>query len=439
MTAGDVARLGLRRLVDALAAGAVDPVEALDASLAAIDARNRRVNAVLALRTEAARREAEASALRRKSGNALSAIDGVVFGVKANIAVRGMPLHAGIAAYRDDCAGEDAVVVARLRSKGAIPLAILNMHEGALGATTDNPHFGRCRNPLDERLTPGGSSGGSAAAVAAGFVPFALGTDTMGSVRIPSAYCGIAGFKPSKDVFPLAGLLALSPTLDHIGLHAEDADGVAVLLQSLDLAAADEATTVSIADWGGAVTVDDAVRAGFNAAVAAIERDGRRPRVDLPGFDFGALRRRGLLVSEVEGRRIHAARLEADRGGFSPEFAAMLDFGAAQSPERIAAAYAAVEEAGARFAAVVGAAGVLMLPTAPQVAFPFGSQTPANQADFTCLANFAGLPAVAVPATVEGSPPASVQFIASRGEDARAVAAARAFERIRGRRRRGSS
>jgi len=122
--------------------------------------------------------------------------EGVSVGIKANIAVKGYACHGGIKAYENEIADEDAVVVSRLREAGYNVAAILNMEEGALGAQTDNPWFGKTYNPLKNGYTPGGSSGGSAAAVAAGQVDIALGTDTMGSVRIPSAYCGIWGFKP---------------------------------------------------------------------------------------------------------------------------------------------------------------------------------------------------------------------------------------------------
>lgn len=424
--------LGVTDLTAAFAKGKTDPAEALSAFLTRIERLNPQLNAFLDLRANAARLEAEASAARYRKGAPLSAIDGAPFGVKANIAVAGLPLHAGIAAYKEDIAAEDARVVAALKAQGAIPVGILNMHEGALGATTDNPHFGRCANPWNASLTPGGSSGGSAAAVAARLVPFALGTDTMGSVRIPSAYCGIAGFKPGKGRIAEAGVLALSPTLDHVGLHAltaSDLAAIAACLFEIGVLCAPQEVTVGF--WRGAADVDPDVVAAFDSAVRLLGGDAL-PRADVSGFDFGALRRKGLLVSEIEGHRIHARRVSENREGFSPEFAAMLDWGAAQEATRGPAAYAALEAAGAQFAAVVETAGVLVLPTAPQGPFRFDAPVPASQADFTCLANFAGLPAVAVPASREGAPPASIQFIAPKGEDGRALAAAMAFESVRG-------
>jgi aspartyl-tRNA(Asn)/glutamyl-tRNA(Gln) amidotransferase subunit A len=429
--------LSVTALSRAFAEGALDPLAALEALSARIEARNPSLNAFLTLRLDEACAEARESRRRWRDGVARSALDGVPFAVKANIAVAGLPLHAGIAAYRDNIADEDAPVVARLRVAGAIPMGVVNMHEGALGATTDNPHFGRCHNPWKEGLTPGGSSGGSAAAVAAGLAPFALGTDTMGSVRIPSAYCGVAGIKPTRGLLPEGGLLDLSPTLDHVGVHAGDAADLALVMRTLGMTEDDldarAAPRIAVAEWGEAVAVAPEIRQGFLAATESLQRAKLcGPRVDFSALEFGAARRSGLLVSEVEGCRTHRELIARRRSGFSEAFLHLLEWGARQPGEKIEAAYRAVRETGARFAEEVERAGVLMLPTAPQGPFPFSAPVPVNQADFTCLANFAGLPAVAVPATVDGAPPASVQFIAPRGRDALALSAAVAFERARG-------
>lgn len=427
------ADIGLSGLVRAFAGGTASPVDALEACLSRIEAINPKINAFLDLRIGDARKEAEASAARWKRGAALSRIDGAPFGVKANIAVAGLPLHAGIAAYKDDIARADSAAVATLKAAGAIPMGVLNMHEGALGATTDNPHFGRCRNPWNLELTPGGSSGGSAAAVAARLVPFALGTDTMGSVRIPSAYCGVVGLKPSKGRIPERGVLELSPTLDHIGVHAATAaDAALVAACFFDCGVPSSSVTVSAGAWGKAADVEPGVVSAFSDALRLIPGAEHRLRTDLSHFDFGSLRRKGLLVSEVEGHRIHKTRLASAREGFSAEFAGMLDWGAGQPQSRIDAAYAALAEAAQRFESLVAEAGVLVLPTAPQGPFPFGAPTPANQADLTCLANFAGTPAIAVPASGKGAPSPSIQFIAPRGRDDLALAAAIAFEAVRG-------
>ncbi len=131
---------------------------------------------------------------------------GVTVGVKSNIAVRGLPWTAGMALHRGRIAARDAATVAALRDAGAAIIGTLNMEEAALGAKTDNPFFGATHNPHRIGFTPGGSSGGSGAAVAAGLCDLALGTDTMGSVRIPASYCGVYGFKPAQTAVSRDGL-----------------------------------------------------------------------------------------------------------------------------------------------------------------------------------------------------------------------------------------
>lgn len=424
---------GVCALSDAYARGALTPPDAVEAFLSKIERCNGAINAFLDLRVEAARAEAAAARGRWRSGKPLSPIDGVPFGVKANIAVKGMRWHAGIGAYRDRIAETDAAVVEKLTAAGAIPLGILNMHEGALGATTDNPFFGRCRNPWDLSKTPGGSSGGSGAAVAAGFCAFALGTDTMGSVRIPSAYCGVAGLKPSRGLVSAAGVVDLSPTLDHVGPHARSAADLAMIFSVLSDAPPrrTDPLRIGVGRWGGAVDVEASVARVFDNALSLLS-GSLVGDVDVSGVEFGALRRRGLLVSEVEGHHVHRDMLAQRPEGFSGDFRSMLEWGARAPREKIDAAYAALREAGDMLARLMADIDILVLPTAPQGPFSFDEETPANQADFTALANMAGFPAVAVPASVEGAPPASIQFIARFGRDLDALAAAVAFEEKRG-------
>lgn len=428
----EIARLGVKGLAEAFRSRRLDPVCAFDACAARISQFNEALNAYLNLRVNAARNEAEASAKRWRDGAALSEIDGAPFAVKANIAVAGLPFHGGVGAWRDRIAEADAPIVAQLRRLGAIPLGIVNMHEGALGATTDNPHFGRTGNPWDLDKTPGGSSGGSAAAVAAGLAQFALGTDTMGSVRIPSAYCGIAGMKPSQGLLYGAGLVDLSPTLDHVGVHAASAEDIAIVLAASAGVAPATAKRIGVLDWDEAVEVDEDVCKGFERAASIVAEFAQTTRVVLDEPDMGAIRRKGLIISEIEGYAVHRDMLKKNRAGFSDEFAGMLEWGARLPKERKDAARADVAAAAARFARLFDGADVVMAPTAPQGPFKFGEPAPANQADFTCIANFGGFPAIAVPATRDGAPPASVQFIARKGNDAMALGAALAFEKARG-------
>ena len=349
------------------------------------------------------------------------ALSGLCFGVKSNIAVRGVPRTGGILAYADAIPQDDATVVSRLRDAGADIVASLNMEEGALGAQTDNPFFGRTQNPLRIGHTPGGSSGGSAAAVAAGYVNAALGTDTMGSVRIPSAYCGLWGFKPSHSHGMLDGVMPLSATLDTVGVHAADPD---LLVTATEVIcgrsfAGGKAGDVYLPDYSGKVDVEPGVEAVFRDFVANL---GALPTTDLAPYAYGASRRAGLILSETEGYAVHADRMADNPKGFSDFFRGMLEYGRDLPLDRIDRAYTHIADLRrAEFPSFI------LLPTAPQVAFRFGDPVPANQADFTAFANLADRPAIQFPiGEVEGLP-IGAQLVGPRGGEADLVATLKAL------------
>jgi len=411
---------GVAGLAAAYAEGSARPDAVLANYLARIERLNPAIHAFVDLDIDGARDAARASAHRWASGMVLSPLDGCVVGVKANIAVAGLPWTAGIGAYHDRVANRDAACVARLRAAGAIILGTLNMEEGALGAVTDNPWFGRTQNPWREGHTAGGSSGGSGAAVAAGLCAAALGTDTMGSVRIPSAYCGVFGIKPRHGVIPEEGVTPLSPSLDHVGVHARSAEDCAAVLTGI--ATPDPATPggpLAVLDVTGRASLSDDVRAGFLALVAVAEGEGLLEGSVPLEIDLGRLRRRGLLISEVEGMAEHAAMLQARPDGFTETFAGLLRWGAAQPPEKLAEARAEVAAAKAAIEALIGDRVGLLCPTTGGPAFRFGDPIPADQADITCLANMAGLPAVVFPIGLSSDGlPLSAQII---GRDSQAI------------------
>jgi aspartyl-tRNA(Asn)/glutamyl-tRNA(Gln) amidotransferase subunit A len=431
---------GVAALSAALAHGEVTAEEATRACLARIEARNAPLRALVRVLREEALAQARAADSRRRAGGTLGPLDGVPIGVKDNIDVAGVPTSGGIALYRDRVAAQDAFVIRRLRAAGAVILGKLNMHEAALGATTATSCFGRCENPHRSGYTPGGSSGGSGAAVAAGFCAGALGTDTLGSVRVPASYCGTAGFKPTFGLVSTRGVLPLSWTLDHVGFLAPRAADLWPLFE----ACAGFDRESPYARRGPRILVpkraDPARLAGLrvgqltNLAQVALEPEVARASeraldalsrlgatvvdVQLEGYDFTRMRREGLLVSEFEAASVFEQDVAAHPEGFSDELRANLAFGAKQSAVRAAQAYRRLAEVRVVARRVFREVDVLVTPTTPQVAFPFSAPVPVDQADLTGFANIVGIPAGCVPFGRNAAGlPLSVQVMASAFED----------------------
>lgn len=447
----DCLRLQARALHD----GGTSAEELLRGQLAAVRRCEGRINALAHRQGGAAELDEEAllaaarqSDARRSEGRALSALDGIAFGVKDNIDVAGMDTGAGLGTPPAR-AGRDAPVVAALRAAGMIPLAKLNMDEAALGASNDNPHLGRCHNPLRPGHTPGGSSGGSAALVASGMAAAALGTDTMGSVRIPAAYCGLCAIKPSGQSLRQEGVVPVSSRLDTVGPLAHCPADLALLLRALggqkpELSpegAGEEGVGEEGPDeegmdkegvggqglplgWlqldgAGQEPLQPQVADAMQQAYLRLEAAGHDLRpVSAQGLDFGAIRRAGLVLGELEMLRVHGRALEAHPQGFSPQLRAMLDWARKQPPETEQRAAGLLDRAAAQVGKLLQGCRALLLPTAPQPAFAFGAPAPANQADFTALFSVSGHPAVSIPAPVpQGEMPVGLQLVGGAGQD----------------------
>ncbi len=209
--------------------GDISAREAVEASLERIESLDGELNAFISVRAEEALAEADALA----DGTERGPLYGVPLAVKDVIDVAGARTTAGSRILAENVAAEDATVVSRLRRAGAIVVGKLNTHEFAWGATTTSPHFGPAHNPWDTTRICGGSSGGSGAAVAAGLLPGALGTDTGGSVRIPACLCGVTGIRPSTGRVPNRGVVPVSWTFDTVGPLARTAEDCALLLQAI--------------------------------------------------------------------------------------------------------------------------------------------------------------------------------------------------------------
>jgi aspartyl-tRNA(Asn)/glutamyl-tRNA(Gln) amidotransferase subunit A len=356
--------------------------------------------------------------LAAEPGGGAGPLAGLRIGVKSNIAVAGLPHTGGMAHLRGKIASQDAEVVACLRRAGAAIIGTLNMHEAALGATTDNAFYGRTHNPHRMGHTPGGSSGGSGAAVAAGLVDLALGTDTLGSIRLPAAYCGVYGLKPTHGAVSEDGLLYLDPALDCIGPLARDLDLIERAWAVIGNGGADGGfDRLILLDNLAGVDCEPAVLAGYQAARAALDL----PVATLTLPADPTIIRLAALAGSV---RYLIGELGTHRAEASAELRFILDALAPvpANPDLLAAVKTTLIEA-------LGADGVLLMPTAPQAAFAHGTRAPVNQADFTGLANIAGLPAIALPSgwSHDGLP-VSVQLVGPAGSEKRLIKLAKTLD-----------
>lgn len=239
MTDSDVAFASIEEIGRLFRKRKLSPVELAKLMLARIERLNPKLNAYITVTAELAlaqakKAETELYAPRGQKGHCdRGPLHGVPISLKDNIYTKDVRTTAGSKILKDFVPKEDAAVVARLKEAGAITLGKTNLHEFAYGVTTNNPHFGPTRNPWDLARIPGGSSGGSAAAVAAGLCYGSIGTDTGGSIRIPAALCGIVGLKPNYRRVSAEGVVPLSKQLDHVGPLARSAVDAALLLRAI--------------------------------------------------------------------------------------------------------------------------------------------------------------------------------------------------------------
>src|ERR1051325_9013440 len=192
-----------------------------------------RLNAFIRVMAEEARRDADAADRDLAAGRDRGPLHGVPIAVKDLIDIGGIPTTAASRVREGHVASADAPVITRLRSAGAVMIGKTNLDEFAFGTTSENSAFGPVRNPIDPARTPGGSSGGSAVAVAAGMALAALGSDTGGSIRIPAAACGIVGLKPALGEISTDGVVPLSRTFDHLGPFAQTVGDIAVVYRAM--------------------------------------------------------------------------------------------------------------------------------------------------------------------------------------------------------------
>ncbi len=476
-SAGDVALLPLGALAEALEGRSVSAQEALAACLARIGELDGKLHAFLRLTGDSARAAAAASDERRAQGRPLSPLDGVPVALKDIFCQEGVETTAGSRILQGYVPPYDATVVARLKSAGAVLIGKLNMDEFAMGSSTENSAFGPTKNPWDPTRTPGGSSGGSAAAVAARLVPGALGTDTGGSIRQPAALCGCVGLKPTYGRVSRYGVIAFASSLDQVGPMAQDVKGVAHLLSAIagqdardqtssarpldDYASALEAKvsglTLGVPKEFFGAGLDPEVEAAVRAGIALLEKQGVKLReISLPhapyaiaayyvvataeassnlarfdGVRFGHRAKTGTLLQMYEQTRAE---------GFGDEVKRRIMLGTyVLSAGYYDAYYLRAQKVRALikddFARAFEEVDAIVSPTTPTAAFPLGEKSADPLAMYlddvyTVPANLAGLPGISVPCGfTKGGLPAGLQLVGRPFGEATLLSLARAHER----------
>ena len=399
-------------------------LERLEAAIRNIERDD--LNAWCHLDLEAARAAALASDHRAANAQSLSAIDGCLIGIKANIAVAGWPWAGGLRSRQHARADDDAAVIKRLRAAGAILLGQTTMDAGALGASGRSMQ-GAIRHPLDPTLSVGGSSGGSAAAVAAGHCDAALGSDTIGSVRIPAALCGIVGVKPSPGRLSLKGVLPVHEDFDHLGPLTREVTLTRGLLETLG--ALDKSTEplpgklrCAVMTSFGDVALDADIEADFRRAIdryanryAAPERLEPLSENNEP-LSLRKVRRAIFSLCEHRMWLAHREHLEKNPNDFDEPLRGMLEFGGQLDDTKLDRYRTTIEEFAAHWREMTRGFDIVLLPTSPIPAFAHALPTPDSLADLTVIATATGSPAATLPIAREGLP-AGLQIIGRPGHD----------------------
>jgi aspartyl-tRNA(Asn)/glutamyl-tRNA(Gln) amidotransferase subunit A len=325
-------QLDARALLEGYRRGTLSPVEALQSCAQRIE-QTAPLNAFGAVDIDGAMADARQAERRYAGGDALP-LDGVPVAVKDLIDTRGLRTTYGSAIHRERVPEADAEAVRRVRAAGGLIVGKTSTHEFAWGITCENPHYGPTRNPWDRARVSGGSSGGSAVAVATGAVPLALGTDTGGSIRIPAAFCGVVGHKPTYGSVPTAGVFPLAPSLDHVGSIARTPHDAALLWGLLADGAQPRAAAgsepggpprIGVRTDGGLAPPQAEVVEAVERTTRALEEMGARlEEVELP--DPTRVQTAFAGIQSAEALSIHRrAGLFPERSGeYGPDVAARL-------------------------------------------------------------------------------------------------------------------
>ncbi|MGH7919843.1 MAG: amidase [Candidatus Dormibacteraceae bacterium] len=350
-------------------------------------------------------------------------------GIKDLVDVRGTVTTAGGTILPDTPAVEDAPVVERIRASGSVIVGKTNLHEFAFGLTSENPHFGTVQNPRAPGRVAGGSSGGSAAAVAAGLCDWALGTDTGGSIRVPAALCGVVGIKPTIGTVPTQGVFPLSPTLDTLGPLAPTARAAAKALEEMSELRDLVPQASRPADFyrvgvpeGWALDLGEGVREGWEQVAGAL------PRVPFP--EHQALVDTGLAILSVESAALHRRWVARGPERYGPDVLALLRRALDVPRSDLVAALGAQALLRVDVEAAIRDLDALLVPATRIVAPLIGEAY--ERYDLSCFTrpfNTTGHPVVCLPAPVPpGAPPVGIQVVGHFGHERELLEVAVALE-----------
>lgn len=445
-----------------LARKKVSPVELTQLFLSRIERLNPNLNAFITVTPEVALSEARTAEKELLRGKRRGVLHGIPVALKDNIWSKGVRTTMGSLILRDFLPSDDATVVRKLRQAGAIVLGKTNLHEFAYGVTSENPHYGPVRNPWNTDRIAGGSSGGSAAAVAAGLCAAAIGSDTGGSIRIPSALCGVVGLKPTLGRVSVHGVFPLAASFDHVGPIARSALDAALVLECIAGRDPLDPTTLARSErnfrpalkqrrvglgrpkehfW---VNMDPEVRRITENAVADFAKSSAVVKeISLPGMVAGV--EAANLIAAVEASQLHerSGYFPARAGEYGADVRSRLEQGGKTRALDYLNAQEAMRQACNEMEAALENVDAIVIPSTAIAAPAMGSERvrvgdiemPLRSAlvDLNRPGNFTGLPAISIPCGfTRGGLPLAVQFVGRRFEEGRLIAIARRFSEISG-------
>ena len=399
--------------------GSQSPEELTEELLERIAQENPRLNAYYEIFHADARRAAATATRELREGRDRGPLHGIPVAVKDIFDVAGSVTTAGAhLGFRPPPAVNDAEVISRLRAAGAVILGKAALHEWAFGLSTNNEHFGPTRNPYDLERIPGGSSGGSAAALAAGLAVLALGTDTGGSIRTPAALCGVVGIKPTYGLVSVRGVTPLSFSLDHAGPMATTVEDAFVFLEGISEFRRHPVSRpiVLLPDGYFAQDVEPEI---VERVHAAARRLGETEEVDLG--DVLTVREANTAILFSDAAAFHEDRLKKHPEWFGKSVGSRLALGLQYRGVDYARAREKQREWRAQLTMLLGDRAVLAVPTTPTPATVIGDREGAvlgrEMSRLTAPFNLAGVPVLAVPVGMVRGLPVGMQLVAAPGRE----------------------